>query len=346
MTYTHAATMRAKLLALGFAFDSAVCEEAAQCTELEQLVALSCQTGANRLARVVLVGDMAQLPPVVGCSALRGDGGLDTTLLARLARLRLGSGGSGSGCATLTEQVRCRASIADVWASKYPGLTTVGVGAAVDCGNGGFLRTCQLVEVSDLQGAGQTALSSTNDGTHGYENKAEAEFVVATYMYMRLLGYPSSGIVILTAYAAQKALIESLAIQRCAHAPRVFGTPVVSTIDAYQSCECDYALVSLVRTNEPGYLRDARRLVAGLSRARLGCYVFSRAAMLRNCGPDVAPLLTALLKQQPDARLQLVVGEAHTTGRAASAAPTDASSVYAVEDVVGMSMVVQQMQGL
>jgi hypothetical protein len=165
-------------------------------------------------------------------------------------------------------------------------------------------------------------------------------------MYMRLLGYPSTGIVILAAYAAQKVLIEDLAAQRCAHAPRLFGAPVVSTIDAYQSCECDYALVSLVRTNEPGYLRDPRRLVAGLSRARLGCYVFSRVAMLRNCGPEAAPLLAGLLQQQPDARLQLVVGEAHPTGRAADAAPTNISSVFGVDDVVSMSLVVQQMQGL
>jgi hypothetical protein len=42
------------------------------------------------------------------------------------------------------------------------------------------------------------------------QNLAEAEYVVAVYQYMRLLGYPASSISILTTYNGQKGLIEDV----------------------------------------------------------------------------------------------------------------------------------------
>ncbi len=42
------------------------------------------------------------------------------------------------------------------------------------------------------------------------QNLAEAEYVVATYQYMRLLGYPASSISILTTYNGQKNLLEDI----------------------------------------------------------------------------------------------------------------------------------------
>ena len=43
-----------------------------------------------------------------------------------------------------------------------------------------------------------------------YQNLAEAEFVVATFMYMRLIGYPAEKISILTTYNGQKHLIRDV----------------------------------------------------------------------------------------------------------------------------------------
>jgi len=45
----------------------------------------------------------------------------------------------------------------------------------------------------------------------------------------------------------------------------------------------DIVLLSLVRTKAVGHLRDVRRLVVALSRARLGLYVFCRTAVFNNC---------------------------------------------------------------
>lgn len=48
------------------------------------------------------------------------------------------------------------------------------------------------------------------------KNLAEAEYAVALYMYMRLLGYPADRISILTTYNGQKHLIRDVINQRCA----------------------------------------------------------------------------------------------------------------------------------
>lgn len=56
------------------------------------------------------------------------------------------------------------------------------------------------------------------------KNLAEAEYSVALYMYMRLLGYPADRISILTTYNGQKHLIRDVLNQRCAGNP-FFGHP-------------------------------------------------------------------------------------------------------------------------
>ena len=57
----------------------------------------------------------------------------------------------------------------------------------------------------------------------------------------------------------------------------------VTTVDKYQGQQNDYVLLSLVRTRIVGHLRDVRRLVVAMSRARLGLYVFGRKELFGNC---------------------------------------------------------------
>ena len=54
-------------------------------------------------------------------------------------------------------------------------------------------------------------------------------------------------------------------------------------MDKYQGQQNDYILLSLVKTRAVGHLRDARRLVVAMSRARLGLYVFARVSLFKNC---------------------------------------------------------------
>lgn len=56
------------------------------------------------------------------------------------------------------------------------------------------------------------------------QNLGEAEYAVALYMYMRLLGYPAKRISILTTYNGQRALIRDVVERRCANHP-AYGRP-------------------------------------------------------------------------------------------------------------------------
>lgn len=57
----------------------------------------------------------------------------------------------------------------------------------------------------------------------------------------------------------------------------------VTTVDKYQGQQNDYVILSLVRTRAVGHLRDVRRLVVAMSRARLGLYIFARSSLFKNC---------------------------------------------------------------
>lgn len=115
-------------------------------------------------------------------------------------------------------------------------------------------------------------------------------------MYMRTLGYPSEKISILTTYNGQKHLIRDVINKRCANNP-LFGQPSkVTTVDKYQGQQNDYILLSLVRTKAVGHLRDVRRLVVAMSRARLGLYIFARVSLFKNCF-ELAPSFKILMKR-------------------------------------------------
>ena len=54
-------------------------------------------------------------------------------------------------------------------------------------------------------------------------------------------------------------------------------------MDRYQGQQNDYIILSLVRTKHVGHLRDVRRLVVAMSRARLGLYVLARVSLFQGC---------------------------------------------------------------
>jgi intron-binding protein aquarius len=95
-------------------------------------------------------------------------------------------------------------------------------------------------------------------------------------------------------------------------------------------------LLSLVRTKAIGHIRDVRRLVVALSRARLGLYIFARARLFENCY-ELTPALAQLLQRPTE--LVLVPNEPHPATRLESAAPT---ALLAVRDVHHMLAVVRQ----
>lgn len=196
--------------------------------------------------------------------------------------------------------------------------------------NAGFAYPFQFVNVADLNGVGESSPLP-----YYIQNLAEAEYVVAAFMYMRLQGIAASRISIITTYNGQKDLITDVISQRCSWSP-LFGTPAkIATTDKFQGQQNDFILLSLVRTKAVGHLRDVRRLVVAMSRARLGLYVFGRRELFEPC-VELRPTFSQLLSR-PD-KLMLLPAERHPTKREVDDVPTEGATE--VEGLVEMGDIV------
>jgi len=169
-----------------------------------------------------------------------------------------------------------------------------------------------------------------------YQNLGEAEYCVALFQYMRLLGYPAEKITILTTYNGQMHLLKDVVQQRCAWNP-AFGEPgKIATVDKFQGQQNDIIILSLVRTKTVGHLRDVRRLIVAASRARLGLYIFGRASLFENCY-ELKPVFEQLMAK-PNV-LQVLPQEANGTERG----PDEAGDCYDVQGVEHMGALVGQL---
>ncbi|KAG9303733.1 hypothetical protein G9A89_018630 [Geosiphon pyriformis] len=330
MTCTHAALKRRELATLGFKYDNVLMEEAAQILEVETFIPLLLQEtedGRSRLKRVIMIGDHNQLPPVVKNMAFQQYGNMEQSLFTRFVRLNVPT-------IDLNSQGRARASIAELFNWRYRNLgnlPVISTNPEYQKANAGFTYDYQLIDVQDYLGKGET-----EPVPYFYQNLGEAEYVVAVFQYMRLLGYPADQISILTTYNGQKALIRDVLKKRCSWNP-LFGRPAkVTTVDKFQGQQNDYILLSLVRTRSVGHIRDVRRLIVAMSRARLGLYVFCRRALFENCY-ELTPTFNKLL-ERPD-RLKLIINEMWPSERAVE----DHGNPYEITDVTHLGQYVYQM---
>ncbi|KAI2504267.1 Intron-binding protein aquarius N-terminus [Fragilaria crotonensis] len=341
MTCTHAAIARSRLVEMNFQYDNLVMEEAAQMTEVESFIPLLLQRGetdssvavCSRLKRVTMIGDHNQLPPVVKNLAFARYSNLDQSLFARLI-------GFGVPHVQLNRQGRTRPEIADLFRWRYNDLGDlqhVVDSAEYSSANAGFAHTFQFINVEDYLGKGETTPTA-----YFYQNLGEAEYAVALFQFMVMIGYSQSKIALLTTYNGQKELILDVLKKRCGH-----GTPfaglvpkTVSTVDQYQGQQNDYVILSMVRTQAVGYLRDVRRCVVAFSRARLGLYVLGRQSLFETCH-ELKPMMEQFAKK-PD-KLQIVPGEHWPATRTVSEG-LPKGKAFEVADVSHLGAMVYAMQ--
>ncbi|KHJ41012.1 Intron-binding protein aquarius family protein [Trichuris suis] len=291
MTCTHAALRRKELVQIAFHYDNVLMEEAAQILEIETFIPLLLQEtkdGHNRLKRWILIGDHHQLPPVIKNQAFQKYSNMEQSLFARLVRL-------GVPRVNLDMQGRARPSLAALYSWRYPRLDNlphIVQRVEYQLANPGFLYEYQLIDVGDYNGVGESAPTP-----HFYQNLAEAEYAVAIFMYMRMLGYPAERISILTTYNGQKHLIKDIVRRRCGDNPLLGSPSKITTVDKYQGQQNDYIILSLVRSQAVGHIRDLRRLVVAMSRAKLGLYILARVSLFRNCF-ELTPVF-GMLCQRP-----------------------------------------------
>ncbi|XP_009875832.1 PREDICTED: intron-binding protein aquarius-like, partial [Apaloderma vittatum] len=215
------------------------------------------QDGFSRLKRWIMIGDHHQLPPVIKNMAFQKYSNMEQSLFTRFVRV-------GVPTVDLDAQGRARASLCNLYNWRYKNLGNlphVQLLPEFRTANAGFLYDFQLINVEDFNGVGES-----EPNPYFYQNLGEAEYVVALFMYMCLLGYPADKISILTTYNGQKHLIRDVINQRCGNNPlmgrpnkvngniSVIGMILVTTVDRFQGQQNDYILLSLVRTKAVGHL--------------------------------------------------------------------------------------------
>ncbi|CAL1394512.1 unnamed protein product [Linum trigynum] len=328
MTCTHAALKRRDFLQLGFKYDNLLMEESAQILEIETFIPMLLQRqedGYARLKRCILIGDHHQLPPVVKNMAFQKYSHMDQSLFTRFVRL-------GIPYIELNAQGRARPSIAQLYNWRYRELGDLPYlrdDPIFRRANSGFSYDYQLVHVPDYHGKGESAPSPWF-----YQNEGEAEYVVSVYIYMRLLGYPANKISILTTYNGQKLLIRDVINRRCVPYDFIGPPNKVATVDKFQGQQNDFILLSLVRTRFVGHLRDVRRLVVAMSRARLGLYVFCRRSLFEQCY-ELQPTFQLLLKRPDNLALNL-----HETSPYTERPAENSGQCYLVNGVEEMAQIV------
>uniref|UniRef100_A0A0N5B691 AAA_12 domain-containing protein n=1 Tax=Strongyloides papillosus TaxID=174720 RepID=A0A0N5B691_STREA len=277
MTCTHAALKRKDLVELGFTYDNILMEESAQILEVETFIPLLLQNpvnNSNRLKRWIMIGDHNQLPPIIQNIAFQKYSNMEQSLFTRFVRL-------GVPLIILDKQGRTRDEILKLYSWRYPNLTSlphVQNSNLFKVRNPGFVHNFQFIDVPDINGQGEITPKP-----YFYQNIAEAEYSVTLFKYMRLLGYPAEKITILTTYNGQAHLIRELWKRRCGDS-KFYGSPdKIATVDVFQGQQNDYIILSLVRTESVGYLRDVRRFIVAMSRARLGLYVFGKFSLFEQC---------------------------------------------------------------
>jgi intron-binding protein aquarius len=309
-------------------------EEAAQITEIETFIPLALQKPVDSelpLQRVVLCGDHLQNSPILQNVPLKQYANLDQSLFARLVRL-------GVPQINLDQQGRARSNISSLYSWRYKDLSDLSLlsqSPEFKTANAGFRHEFQFVDVEDYKGAGEIEPQK-----HFVQNLGEAEYAVAIFQYMRLLGYPGDKITILTPYVGQRALIRDVLTRRCKDNP-IFGMPkLVTTVDKYQGEQNDYIILSLVRTKRVGYLRDIRRMTVAFSRARLGLYVLGRREVFESCF-ELQEAFKRLMSTG-SGKLELVTGEMWPAARDERQEP-DPENVVTMEGVEHLGRYVYEM---
>lgn len=302
ITISSLCTMYEDLLSLGLNFESAVVMDAQHLRDVQSLTPLCLQTlssnsGSSVLKRAILFGDRNQLQGTSGGLNCLQNAALNQSLFERLIKTGVSSN-------DLFCQFTARPSLVKLYESWYGGnLKTVA--DQFQEANPGFCFDYQFVDVPDYGGQGELEPRS------GFlQNLGEAEYSVALYQYMRLIGYPSDKITILTPFNGQRELILDVLQRRCSWHP-FFGSPKgVFNIDEYHCDQNDIVILSLVRTKAyDGILRDRRTWISALSKARRGVYVVGRHSLFKQAWSVQS--IVDQMETRPVSGLWLQTGESY-----------------------------------
>ena len=254
-------------------------EEAAEVLESHVLACLT-----ESVQHLILIGDHRQLQPKVQEQAIVRKN-FQVSLMERFVRL------GGSPFVTLTMQRRMHPDISDftkafyrrdeqpgdqvVFIEDHPSTASRPVPNGIEDHHRFWFVRCNGRE-------------KENQSLRSPYNTEEAELVVVMAQYLTMQdGVKPSSITILLPYTGQLFATFNVARQR--------NLPILSknvpdgvkicTVDGFQGEENDYIIISLVRTEKPGFLVIDNRACVSLSRARCGMYLVGCDQILCQANP-------------------------------------------------------------
>ena len=233
-----------------------IIEEAAEVLEAHIVSSLNQNT-----QHLILIGDHKQLRPKTNDHILARDFRLDVSLFERLVK-------NGFPCVTLQVQHRMRPEISALVSSniyqnglidapsteEYPPVV-------------GIKHNMFFVDHTEQETADHDLKSPAND--------FEAYFLARLCKYLlQQCTYVEEQITVITPYTGQMYNLRER-----------FGdmnmTKVrITPIDSYQGEENDIILLSLVRSEKPGFVKDENRICVAMSRAKHGLYVIGNFSKL------------------------------------------------------------------
>ncbi|EEB07625.2 complexed with Cdc5 protein Cwf11 [Schizosaccharomyces japonicus yFS275] len=198
--------------------------------------------GASSVKRLVSFGDPYQDNFDEQISVFRQASNFGRSLFKRLIR-------SSVPTLRLSTQWGVRESISALYRWQYSvesqneKVSTDLIMPSLTHANTGFSCTCQFVDVPHFNGVGES------EPVRGFkQNLGEAEYAIAIYQYMRMLGYPKEKIAILTLFDGQKALLSDIVKARCDQ-NSFFGSPLIlDNVTTYGGRAVDFLILSMVST--------------------------------------------------------------------------------------------------
>jgi hypothetical protein len=119
--------------------------------------------------------------------------------------------------------------------------------------------------------------SSAPAPASSFRNAREADAVVAAVAAASYHSEPGTKVAVITPYAGQREAIRARLDARMGDDARRVR---VGTVDGFQGQEADVVVLSCVRTEALGFLRDERRLCVALTRARRALLIVGSASLL------------------------------------------------------------------
>ena len=223
-----------------------IIEEAAEIMEGNVIAALT-----NHTQHLVMIGDHKQLRPKAHDHTIGTKYGLEFSMFERLIK-------NSFPHATLKHQHRMRPEISQlvrphIYPELYDHPSVCNYPPSL-----GIARSVYFI--SHVQKEQDT------EDLRSPSNEHEASFLASLCYYLLKQGYKASEITVLTPYTGQ-----IVCLKKHFGFSQINGVRIVP-VDQYQGEENDIILLSLVRSEKPGFVKEDNRVCVALSRARKGLY--------------------------------------------------------------------------